>query len=296
MENDYINDALLGKISREQNVKISQIRAVLQLIEGGATVPFIARYRKEVTGGLDEEQIRAIYTEWDYGQKLAQRKEDVMRLIEEKGKLTPELKEAIIIATKLAEIEDIYRPFKEKKKTRATDAKKKGLEPLAEYLLSFPVEGDILEEAEKYVTKEVTEEAEKEGIVVKNAEEALQGARDIIAEIVSDEPRYRTWIRNYFVQNATLKTEVKDATLDSKGVYEMYYAYEEPIKNIKLHRILAINRGESEKVLKVAIVEDVAFVVGYIYKDVVKNPQSITAEQVSLAIDDAYKRLIKSSI
>ena len=152
MENDYINDALLGKISREQNVKISQIRAVLQLIEGGATVPFIARYRKEVTGGLDEEQIRAIYTEWDYGQKLAQRKEDVMRLIEEKGKLTPELKEAIIIATKLAEIEDIYRPFKEKKKTRATDAKKKGLDPLAEYLLSFPLEGDVEAEAAKYVT------------------------------------------------------------------------------------------------------------------------------------------------
>ena len=296
MENNYINDTLLRQIAVQQNVKITQINAVLQLIEGGATVPFIARYRKEVTGNLDEEQIRAIYQEWEYGQKLAQRKEDVMRLIEEKGKLTEEIKNAIINSTKLAEIEDIYRPFKEKKKTRATDAKKKGLEPLAEYLLSFPVEGDILEEAEKYVTKEVTEEAEKEGIVVKNAEEALQGARDIIAEIVSDEPRYRTWIRNYFVQNATLKTEVKDATLDSKGVYEMYYAYEEPIKNIKLHRILAINRGESEKVLKVAIVEDVAFVVGYIYKDVVKNPQSITAEQVSLAIDDAYKRLIKSSI
>ena len=245
MENNYINDTLLRQIAVQQNVKITQINAVLQLIEGGATVPFIARYRKEVTGNLDEEQIRAIYQEWEYGQKLAQRKEDVMRLIEEKGKLTDEIKNAIITATKLAEIEDIYRPFKEKKKTRATDAKKKGLEPLAEYLLSFPTEGDVLEEAQKYVTVEVTEELEKEGKVVKSAEEALQGARDIIAEIVSDEPRYRTWIRNYFVNNATLKTEVKDATLDPKAVYEMYYAYEEPLKNIKLHRILAINRGES---------------------------------------------------
>ncbi len=136
---------------------------------------------------MDEEQIRAIYQEWDYGQKLAERKEDIMRLIEEKGKLTQELKDAIIASTKLSELEDIYRPFKEKKKTRATEAKRKGLEPLAEYLLSFPTEGDVLQEAEKYVTKEVTEELEKDGLVVKNANEALQGAEDIIAETISDE-------------------------------------------------------------------------------------------------------------
>ncbi len=298
MENNYINDTLLRQIAVQQNVKIPQINAVLQLIEGGATVPFIARYRKEVTGNLDEEQIRAIYQEWEYGQKLAQRKEDVMRLIEEKGKLTEEIKNAIIASTKLAEIEDIYRPFKEKKKTRATDAKNKGLEPLAEYLLTFPTEGDVLAEASKYVTVEVTEELEKEGKVVKSAEDALQGARDIIAEMVSDEPRYRTWIRNYFENNAKLSVEVKDATLDPKSVYEMYYAYEELIKDIKanIHRYLAINRGEKEKVLKVSISEDAAYVVGYIYADIVKVPESITAEHVSLAIDDAYKRLIKSSI
>ncbi len=296
MENNYINEVLLKQIANQLNVKLAQINAVLQLIEGGATVPFIARYRKEVTGNLDEEQIRAIYQEWEYGQKLAQRKEDVMRLIEEKGKLTDEIKNAIIVSTKLAEIEDIYRPFKEKKKTRATEAKRKGLEPLAMYLLSFPTEGDVLEVANEYVTNEPTEEQVKEGLVVKNADEALQGARDIIAEMVSDEPRYRTWIRNYFMRSATLKTDVKDATLDPKGVYEMYYEYEEPIKNVKLHRVLAINRGESEKVLKVCINEDVAFVVGYIYKDVVKNPQSITEPHVSMAIDDGYRRLIKSSI
>ena len=296
MENNYINDVLLEKIARAQNVRISQILAVLGLIEQGGTVPFIARYRKEVTGNLDEEQIRAIYQEWEYGQKLAQRKEDVMRLIEEKGKLTDEIRNAIINADKLAVIEDIYRPFKEKKKTRATEAKKKGLEPLALYLLSFPTEGNVEEEAEKYVTKEVTEEMQKEGTVVKNVNEALQGARDIIAEMVSDEPRYRTWIRNFFLRDAKLTTKVRDAALDEKGVYEMYYDYSEPLKTVKLHRILAINRGESEKVLKVTIEENRAFVLSYIYKDLIKEQNSITVEHVTMAIDDGYDRLIKPAI
>ena len=296
MENNYINDVLLEKIARAQNVRISQILAVLGLIEQGGTVPFIARYRKEVTGNLDEEQIRAIYQEWEYGQKLAQRKEDVMRLIEEKGKLTDEIRNAIINADKLAVIEDIYRPFKEKKKTRATEAKKKGLEPLALYLLSFPTEGNVEEEAEKYVTKEVTEEMQKEGTVVKNVNEALQGARDIIAEMVSDEPRYRTWIRNFFLRDAKLTTKVRDAALDEKGVYEMYYDYSEPLKTVKLHRILAINRGESEKVLKVTIEENRAFVLSYIYKDLIKEQNSISVEHVTMAIDDGYDRLIKPAI
>lgn len=316
MENDYINDALLGKISREQNVRISQIRAVLELIEGGATVPFIARYRKEVTGGLDEDQIRAIYTEWDYGQKLAARKEDVMRLIEEKGKLTPELKDAIIKASKLAEIEDIYRPFKEKKKTRATDAKKKGLEPLAEYLLSFPKEGDPVEVAKQYVTnlegktEEEIEAMKKEGLIVKNEAEALQGAKDIIAEMVSDDAHYRSWIRDYFEKNAKLETklvsscfndageiiEMKVRELDEKKVYEMYYNYSEDIKTIKLHRILAINRAEDEKVIKVEVVEDHAFVLNYIASDMIKELDSVTAPYVREACEDAYDRLIKSSI
>ncbi|MBR2891499.1 MAG: RNA-binding transcriptional accessory protein [Bacilli bacterium] len=296
MENNYINDVLLQKIAKAQNVRISQILAVLGLIEQGGTVPFIARYRKEITGNLDEEQIRAIYQEWEYGQKLAQRKEDVMRLIEEKGKLTDEIRQAIINADKLAVIEDIYRPFKEKKKTRATEAKKKGLEPLALYLLSFPTEGDVNEEAEKYVTIEVTEEMKKEGTVVKNAAEALQGARDIIAEMVSDEPRYRTWIRNFFLRDAKLTTKVKDATLDEKGVYEMYYDYAEPLKTVKLHRILAINRGESEKVLKVTIEENRVFVLGYLYKDQIKVQDSISVDHVTMAIDDGYDRLIKPAI
>ena len=302
MENNYINDALLGKISREQNVRIGQIRAVLELIEGGATVPFIARYRKEQTKGLDEEQIRAIYQEWDYGQKLAARKEDVMRLIEEKGKLTDEIKMGIINATKLSEIEDIYRPFKEKKKTRATDAKKKGLEPLAEYLLSFPLEGNVEEEASKYVTNlegktpEEIEAMKKEGVIVKNTAEAIQGAKDIIAEMVSDEPKFRAWIRENFENEAKMKSELKEDAVDEKKVYEMYYNYEEPLKTIKLHRILALNRAEDEKVVKVSIVEDYAKVLDHITGEIVKAQDSITAPYVKEAAQDGYDRLIKPAI
>lgn len=296
VENNYINEQLLKQIETEQNVSIPQIQAVLKLIEEGGTVPFIARYRKEVTGGLDEEQIRAIYQEWDYGQKLAERKEDIMRLIEEKGKLTQELKDAIIASTKLSELEDIYRPFKEKKKTRATEAKRKGLEPLAEYLLSFPTEGDVLQEAEKYVTKEVTEELEKDGLVVKNANEALQGAEDIIAETISDEAKYRKWIRSLFQRTGELVSQVKDESLDEKRVYEMYYDYHEPINSIRLHRVLAINRGEAEKVLKVGINEDYDRIIKFLNRNVIANENSITTPYVKLAIEDAYKRLIKTSI
>ncbi|MDD3191358.1 MAG: Tex family protein [Bacilli bacterium] len=296
VENNYINDQLLKQIEQEQNVKISQIKAVLQLIADGGTVPFIARYRKEATGNLNEVQIRAIYQEWEYGQKLAERKEDIMRLIEEKGKLTEELKKEIIQSNKLSELEDIYRPYKEKKKTRATEAKRKGLDGLAEYLLSFPLEGNVEEEALLYVTKEITEEIEKEGLAVKNTKEALQGAMDIIAETVSDEAKYRKWIRGFFERKASLATEVKDASTDEKKVYEMYYSYEELISEIKPHRILAINRGESEKVLRVFIKEDIEKVLRFLERHIIPEVQSITEGYVKMAIEDAYKRLIKSSI
>lgn len=295
-ENNYINEQLLNQISAEQNVKISQIKEVLKLLDDGATVPFIARYRKEQTGGLDEEQIRAISQEWEYGQKLAERKEDVMRLIEEKGKLTPEIKKAIIESTKLAEIEDIYRPYREKKKTRATEAKRKGLEPLAVYLLSFPTEGDVLAEAAKYVTVEVTEELEKADMVIKDVNEALQGAKDIIAEVVSDEAEYRKWIRRHFELKGVLTTEVRDADIDEKKVYEMYYDYSEPVRTIKLHRVLAVNRGEAEKVLRVSVQEEMDYVLSYLMKKVIKNEKSITADLVKEAVEDGYKRLIRSSI
>ena len=296
VENNYINEQLLKKIAQEQKVKVSQILSVLNLIEEGGTVPFIARYRKEATGGLDEEQIRAIYQEWDYGQKLAARKEDVMRLIEEKGKLTEEIKNEIIAASKLAELEDIYRPYKEKRKTRATEAKRRGLEPLAEYLLSFPKEGDVEAEAEKYVTAEITEELEKDGLVVKDVKEALQGAMDIVAEIVSDEPKYRRWIRRFFERYSNISTSLRDGAEDEKKVYEMYYNYQEAVNSIKLHRVLAINRGEAEKVLRVGIVEDTERVLRFLEGRVVEDANSITTPYVVQAIEDGYRRLIKSSI
>ena len=296
VENNYINEQLLNKISQEQNVRVPQIQAVLKLIEDGGTVPFIARYRKEATGGLDEEKIRSIYTEWEYGQKLAERKEDIMRLISEKGKLTDELKAAIIASNKLSELEDIYRPFKEKKKTRATEAKRKGLEPLAEYLLSFPVEGNVEEEAMKYITLEPTEQQVKDDVVVASVKDALQGAQDIIAEMISDEAKYRKWIRSYFERKALLASEVKDITADEKHTFEMYYKYEEPIADIKSHRILALNRGEAEKVLKVFIKEDAEYVLNFLSSKIILNKYSITAQYVRNAVEDAYKRLIKSSI
>ena len=295
-ENNYINEQLLNQIANELNVKVSQINAVLKLIEEGGTVPFIARYRKEVTGGLDEEQIRAIYMQWDYGQKLAARKEDIMRLIDEKGKLTDEIKEQIINSNKLSELEDIYRPYKEKKKTRATDAKKKGLEPLARYILSFPVEGNLLEEASKYVTVNPTEEQEKEGTVVKTVKDAIQGAEDIISEEISDEAKYRKWIRSLFNRSGVLVTSVKDESLDPTKVYEMYYDYHEPLSTIRHHRVLAIDRGEKEKVLKVSIQEDYDRVMRFLNRNVIKNEESFTAPCVKEAIEDAYKRLISPSI
>ncbi len=296
IENNYINEQLLRQIALAQKITINQINAVLQLIKDGATVPFIARYRKEVTGGLDEEQIRAIYQEWEYGQKLAERKEDIMRLIEEKGKLTEEIKNEIIKADKLAELENIYRPYKEKKKTRATEAKRKGLEPLALYLLSFPLVGEPEVEALKYVTIEETEELKAQDLIVKDVKEALQGAMDIIAEMISDEPKYRRWLRGFYERKGLIATEVKDEELDKKRVYEMYYNYEEPLSEIKHHRILAINRGEAEKVLKVYIKEDVEIVLNFFRRHIIPCDGSVTEKYVVSAYEDAYKRLIKPSM
>jgi len=297
VENKYITEELKKQIKDEQKVSIDNINAVLKLIEEGGTVPFIARYRKEVTGGLDEDQIRAIYQAWDYGLKLAQRKEDVLRLIDEKGKLTKEIEQEVLASTKLSEIEDIYRPYKEKRKTRATEAKKKGLEPLAEWLLSFPMEGDLIEEASKYITVEPTEEQVKNDLVVKDANEALQGARDIIAEMISDDAKFRKWIRRVFETRSNITSTVIDPSLDPKGVYEMYYNYTEPVDSLKEHRVLALNRGESEKILKVNIDEDVDRILTFLKRRIINdNTKSIAVEQIEEAINDGYNRLIKNSI
>lgn len=283
MEQNFMND-LYKQIAKQLNITTNQINAVLKLLEEGSTVPFIARYRKEVTGALDEEKIREISKTYEYGVNLQQRKDDVIRLIDEKGMLTPELKNQILKAEKLTEIEDLYRPFKEKKKTRATMAKAKGLEPLAQYLLTYPQSG-IEVEAAKYVNEEVA-----------SVEEALQGARDIIAEMIADNADYRKWIREYTTKNGEIQSKVRDKSLDERHVYEQYYEYSEPISRIVPHRVLAMNRGESEKILRISITENAEGVYTYLSKQFIKDASGEAANQVMMAIEDAYKRLIKPSI
>lgn len=280
---------ILDQISSKLNISKKQIKVVLQLLDEGNTVPFIARYRKEVTGALDEEQIRNIHKEWEYRQNLAQRKEDVVRLIDEKGMLTSELRDEINKADKLSEVEDLYRPYKEKKKTRATNAINKGLEPLANWILTFPVEGDVEDEAGKYISNE-------EGKEVKSIKEAIQGAMDIIAEKVSDSAEYRKWIRTFTFKNGIIVTKVKDVEKDERNVYEMYYEYEEAVRSIRPHRVLAVNRGESEKVLRVSISISSQEIIDHIEEDFIKNKKSIVNIVIKDSIKDAYKRLIKPSI
>lgn len=283
------NEQIMKELSKELKITVKQIENVLKLLEEGNTVPFIARYRKEVTGALDEEQIFAINKEWEYKNNLAKRKEDVIRLISEKGMMTEDLLVSINNANKLTEIEDIYRPFKEKKKTKATNAKAKGLEPLAQWLLTFPEVGDVLEEANKYLSSE-------EGKEVENVKDALQGAMDIIAEIVSDNPVYRKWIREYTYRNGDVKVKVKDKEKDERGVFEMYYDYHEPVNQIRPHRVLAVNRGKSEGVLTFGVSDNLEAILKYIGDSFITNEKSIAIEYIKAAIEDGYKRLIKPSI
>lgn len=282
-----LNVELIQTIALQLNVTVQQVEKVLELLNEGNTVPFIARYRKEQTGALDEEQIRAIHKEYEYQNQLQERKEDVLRLIGEKGKLTKELQEKILAAEKLAEVEDLYRPYKEKRKTRATEAIRKGLEPLAHYLLSFPKENLILEEASKYINEE------KE---VHDAQEALQGAKDIIAEIVSDDADIRKMVKKYFHEEGHLTSKVRDESLDERKVYQIYYEFSEPVRSIVSHRILAMNRGEKEKVLRVSIEEPVDKILDHIKQHYIKDSKSPATSYVLDAIEDGYKRLIKPSI
>ncbi len=274
-------------IAKEFKVRVSQVKSVMSLIEEGNTVPFIARYRKEATGSLDEVAIRAITERWTYLDNLAKRKEEVIRLIEEQNKLTPELKESILKSNKLQEVEDLYRPYKQKRRTRATVAKEKGLEPLANWMLTFPAAGEVEAEASQYLSEE------KEILTI---EEAIQGAQDIIAEMISDEASLRKWIRNETFQRGIIETVVKDQEKDEKGVYEMYYQYEEPVSKIVPHRILAINRGEKEEIIRVGIKSDIDKILEHIHKAWVKDDSSVTAPYVKAAAEDGYKRLIQPSI
>lgn len=279
-------DQHIGKIAAEQGISPKQVKSVISLTDDGNTVPFIARYRKEMTGALDEVQIRNILERWQYIQNLEQRKEEVQRIIAEQGKLTEELRQAIIKAEKLQEVEDLYRPYKQKRRTKATVAKEKGLEPLAEWLLTFSNES-IEGKAKEFLSEE------KEVLTV---EEAIAGAKDIIAEMVSDDADGRKWIRRETFKSGVVVSAVKEAEKDEKNVYEMYYEYEEPVSKIVPHRVLALNRGEKEDILKVSIKMNVELILSYLAKKWVKKEHASAAPIVVEAIEDAYKRLIQPSI
>lgn len=280
-----MNETIIKELKTELGIEEKRISAVLKLLEEGATIPFIARYRKDATGALDEESIRLIEEKYQYQVNLLKRKEDVERLIDEKGLLTDEIKESIKKATKLVELEDIYRPFKEKKKTKATDAIKNGLEPLAKAIMKFPVNGDINKMASIYVNDNV-----------KSIDDAITGAKYIIAENISDNAKYRGIIRENTYNYGIIKSKLKKNADDSNKIYEMYYDYSERVKYIKPHRILAINRGEKEKVLSVSIDYELDRVINFLNKRVIKNEKSFVCDIVKEAIEDSYKRLIAPSI
>lgn len=279
-----MNQELIEIIKKNHPFTEKQIKTVLELLEDKNTVPFIARYRKELTGGLDEVEIKQIENEYTYALNLHNRKEEVIRLIDEQGLLTEDLKNDILKQTKLQRIEDLYRPFKKKKKTRATEAKRKGLEPLAKWILEGNSNIDLVEEASKYITEEV-----------ESHEDAIKGARDIIAEMISDEPKYRKYILNSVERQGKLVTEKKKKAEDEKNIFEMYYTYEEPIKKIVPHRVLAINRGESEGILKVGFEIDTASLESYLTAQFVEKVHK-HIEVIKEAIQDSLKRLILPSI
>jgi len=276
-----MNEDIIRQIGIDLNVKEIQIQNTLKLLSEGNTIPFIARYRKEATGNLDEEQIRQISDVYDYQVNLSKRKEDVIRLIDEKGLMTDELRQKIMQASKLVEVEDIYRPFKEKRKTKATDAINNGLEPLAKIIMSFPDKLDIA----KFLNDKV-----------KTEEKALEGAKYIIAEWISDNAYYRKWIRSYYFKNGILVSKIKKQAEDESKIYEMYYDYQEAVKDIKPHRVLALNRGEKEKVLTVNIEVDTNDILSFLESKIIKNKESISCDHVIEAIKDSFKRLISPSI
>lgn len=277
-----MNEDIIKQIALELNIRIEQVKSTLKMLEDGNTIPFIARYRKEVTGNLDEEQIRSISEVYEYQVNLLKRKEDVIRLIDEKGLLTDKIKTEVMNASKLVEVEDLYRPYKEKKKTKATEAIKNGLEGLAKIILSFPKE---LYAVDKFLNDNV-----------KTKEDAIEGAKYIIAEYISDNAYYRKWIRNDIYNNSKIVTKKKKNVVDEKKVYEMYYDYSEDVKYIKPHRVLAVNRGEKEGVLSVSLEYNKEYIYNYLEKKLIKDENSECAVYVKDAIVDSYKRLIGPSV
>jgi uncharacterized protein len=278
-----MNPVIIKQIKEATNISEKQIQTVLNLLDEGNTIPFISRYRKEVTGGLDEEQIFLIHQTWSYQKNLFERKEDVIRLIDEKGMLTEDLKQSILKAEKLVDVEDFYRPFKEKKKTKATEAIAKGLQGLSNFFMYLSSD-DPKEEAKKYLNDDV-----------KSVEEALEGAMHILSEFVSDDPDYRKALRE-MMRDGEIKSTVKKGIEDERQTYLMYYDYQEKIKNIKPHRVLALNRGESEKILNVKIEADKDAMSKHIEASLIKNVESPSAAYIKLAIEDSIKRLIYPSL
>ncbi len=273
---------MIKKIAEELNLKALHVKNVVEMIDEGNTIPFIARYRKEMTRNLDEEQIKSINEVYEYQVNLMNKKENIIKLIDEKGMLTEEIKQNILNCQKLVEVEDIYRPYKEKKKTKASEAIKNGLEPLAKYIMTFPKEIGNLN---NYLNENIKSEID-----------AIQGAKDIIAEWISDNSIYRKWIRSYIYSNGLISSKKKKDSKDEERVYEMYYDYKESLKTIKPHRILAVNRGEKEKVLNIKIDVEDDKILEYLYKENIKIEGLISSKYVKEAIDDGYKRLIFPSI
>lgn len=275
---------LIQSIRDKYNFTTKQINAVLALLEDKNTVPFIARYRKEQTGGLDEVEIKQIDDEYQYMVNLQKRKEEVIHNIEEQGLLTTDLKKDILKQTKLQRVEDLYRPFKQKKKTRATEAKRKGLEPFAQWLKQSTIDMSIESKAQQFITEEVP-----------SVEDAIKGAQDIIAELVSDEPKYRSKILKDTFQHANIVTQKKKHAEDEKEIFSMYYDYAEPVKKIANHRVLAVNRGEKEKVLSVKVEMDTQGIENFICKNEINDKHEGTYI-IEDAIKDSLKRLIMPSI
>ncbi len=280
-----MNENVINSVATNLNIKVEQIKSVLEMLGEGATIPFIARYRKEKTGGLDEDQIRAIEEVYAYQTNLYNRKLDVIRLIEEKDLMTDELRKNILACEKLAEVEDLYRPFKEKKKTKATDAINNGLEPLAKMIMAFPTTGSLEDLARKYINDKV-----------KDTDAALEGASYIIAEWISDNAYYRKWIRNNVFHTGLITSKVKKDAVDELKTFERYYNYSELVKTIKHYRVLALNRGEDKKVLTVGIDYDMDAIINYLESKIIKNSSSFVVEIVKNSIKDSLKRLIMPSI
>lgn len=286
MKNEHEAE-LLKLVAKETETNEQTVKKVIDLISEGNTVPFIARYRKEMTGGLDEVEIKQISDKWEYALQLAQRKEEVIRMIAEQGKLTEELEKEISQASKLQRVEDLYRPYKQKRRTRAAKAKEKGLEPLA--VLVWEQQAiDLYKEAEEYFSEEHE---------LHTAEDVLAGVNDIIAEWISDNPEFREYIRDVTFKHGLLKSQVKNEELDEKKVYEMYYDYNEKVNSLVSHRILALNRGEKEDVLKVAIEPPVERIIEHLERKILKKLIAGELEEfLKQAIDDSYKRLIQPSV